>query len=133
MSREKIAAAMREYPDFPKEGILFKDICPVLADPKLLAATIELMTEPFAGKDLDLVLGIESRGFLLGPSIALKLGCGFAPIRKHGKLPGDVHAESYSLEYGEDRIEVQKGAMSDDKLLGIVKKNAVKVLSKPIP
>jgi adenine phosphoribosyltransferase len=91
--------------DFPKKGIVFKDITPLLADPKAFAATIDQMAEPFIGKGITVVAGIESRGFLLATPIAYRLGAGVVPIRKKGKLPRKTHSASYDLEYGQDSIE----------------------------
>jgi adenine phosphoribosyltransferase len=99
-----------DVPDFPKKGIIFKDITPLLADPKAFAATIDQMAEPFVGQGITIVAGIESRGFLLATPIAYRLGAGVVPIRKKGKLPRKVHSASYALEYGHDSIEAHADA-----------------------
>jgi adenine phosphoribosyltransferase len=99
-----------DVPDFPKKGIVFKDITPLLADPKAFAAAIETMARPFVGKGIGVVAGIESRGFLLATPIAYYLKAGVVPIRKKGKLPRKTHAASYDLEYGQDSIEAHVDA-----------------------
>ena len=106
----RIRALIRDVPDFPKPGILFKDITPVLADPGALAAAVAAMAEPFAGKGVDVVVGMESRGFLFGPGVAQLLGAGFAPARKPGKLPWETMSVSYDLEYGTDSLELHRDA-----------------------
>ncbi len=101
---------IREVPDFPKPGILFRDITPLLSAPDGLRAAIEALAAPFAGR-VDAVVGIESRGFLLGAPVALGLGVGLAIVRKPGKLPGTILEESYSLEYGTDRLQIHRDAL----------------------
>lgn len=96
---------IHDVPDFPKKGIVFKDITPLLADPKTFATAIDRMAEPFVGAGVQIVAGIESRGFLLATPIAYRLGAGVVPIRKKGKLPRAVRSASYALEYGTDSIE----------------------------
>ncbi|HAZ08248.1 MAG TPA: adenine phosphoribosyltransferase [Elusimicrobia bacterium] len=96
--------------DFPKKGVVFKDITPLLSDPKAFAAAIDRMSEPFVGSGVQIVAGIESRGFLLATPIAYRLGAGVAPIRKKGKLPRTVKSASYALEYGMDSIEAHADA-----------------------
>lgn len=102
---------IRDVPDFPRPGVGFKDITPLLADPKAFASTVEAMTEPFRSLGVDKVIGIEARGFIIAAPVALDLGAGFVPVRKAGKLPWEVHAESYALEYGEDTLEVHVDAV----------------------
>ena len=97
---------MREIPDFPKPGILFRDITPLLADAAALRAAATHIAAPFRGKGIERVLGIESRGFILGALAACELDAGFVPVRKAGKLPHAVLGESYALEYGTDRVEM---------------------------
>ena len=94
-----------DVPDFPKKGIVFKDITPLLADPKAFAHLIDGLIAPFQGKGVQVVAGVESRGFLLAPAMAAKLNAGVVPIRKKGKLPRAVKSASYALEYGTDSIE----------------------------
>ena len=103
---------IRDVPDFPKKGIVFKDITPLLADPKAFAEMIDRLAEPFLGKGIQIVAGIESRGFLLATPIAYRLGAGVVPIRKKGKLPRAVKSASYSLEYGVDSIEAHADAFA---------------------
>ena len=100
---------IKNVPDFPKKGIDFKDISPLLLDPQAFQASVDALAKPFEKGEIDLICGVEARGFIFSPSIAVKLGAGFMPVRKAGKLPGEVVMESYNLEYGDDRLEIQKG------------------------
>ena len=114
----RIRELIRDVPDFPKPGILFKDITPVLASPDAFAAAVEAMAAPFEGAEVDVVLGMESRGFLFGPGVAQRLGAGFAPARKPGKLPWKTVSVSYELEYGTDSLELhQDAATAGSKVL----------------
>ena len=106
-----IASYVRDVPDFPKKGIIFKDITPLLANPDALNETVSLLLKPFENEKIDVVCGIESRGFIFGSLIANRLGVGFVPIRKAGKLPSTTIAESYSLEYGTATIEIHEDAI----------------------
>lgn len=108
---ERLRATIRDVPDFPKPGILFKDITPVLADPKLFRATIDWFAELYAGEHIDAVVGMESRGFLFGAPLALELSAAFVPARKPGKLPYDRISEQYSLEYGSATLEMHVDAV----------------------
>lgn len=101
---------IHDVPDFPKKGIVFKDITPLLSDAKVFAAAIDRLAEPFIGAGVKIVAGIESRGFLLATPIAYRLGAGVVPIRKKGKLPRAVKSASYALEYGTDSIEAHADA-----------------------
>jgi adenine phosphoribosyltransferase len=103
---EKLRAAVRDVPDFPKAGVVFKDITPVLNDPVLFRASIDLFLERCRGRNIDKIVGIDARGFLFGSAVAYELGVGFVPIRKHGKLPYRTETAKYSLEYGEAEIEM---------------------------
>ncbi|MCC6680819.1 MAG: adenine phosphoribosyltransferase [Phycisphaeraceae bacterium] len=103
---------IRDIPDFPKPGIVFKDITPLLRDPAGLAMAVELMASPFRGKGVQLVCGAESRGFIFGTAIAQALSAGFVPIRKPKKLPAERLAVTYELEYGSDTLEVHRDAVS---------------------
>ena len=102
---EVVAGSLRDVPDFPSPGVLFKDITPLLADPRAFAIVIEDMAERHRGR-LDLVAGVEARGFVIGAVLAHALGVGFIPVRKAGKLPGKVTSIAYDLEYGSATIEV---------------------------
>jgi adenine phosphoribosyltransferase len=101
---------IRDVPDFPKPGIVFKDITPLLADPEALAETEEAMAAPFRDAGVTAVAGIESRGFIFGALLARRLGVGFLPIRKQGKLPAETHRVTYTLEYGDDVLEIHRDA-----------------------
>lgn len=108
---ERLRAAIRNVPDFPKPGILFRDITTFLAQPELVREAIEAMGARFDGR-FDAVAGIESRGFILGAPLAVSRGVPFVPLRKPGKLPAAVYSESYSLEYGTDALEVHRDAFA---------------------
>lgn len=108
---ERVGAALRDVPDYPRPGVLFKDIAPVLADGALLGAVVEALAQRYAGR-VDAVAGVEARGFVLGAPLAVRLGVGFVPIRKAGKLPGDLLSAAYDLEYGSASIEVQHDAFA---------------------
>ncbi|HWJ10434.1 MAG TPA: adenine phosphoribosyltransferase, partial [Nocardioides sp.] len=113
---EALTRLVRDIPDFPEPGVLFKDITPLLADPAGFAAVIDGLA--VAGRDatgatvVDKVLGMEARGFILAAPVALALGAGFVPVRKAGKLPADTHAVSYSLEYGEAVLELHRDSVA---------------------
>jgi len=104
------AAFIKDVPDFPRKGIVFKDITPLLADPEAFAAAVDRMAEPFLGAGIKVVAGIESRGFLLATPIAYRLKAGVVPIRKKGKLPRRTKSATYELEYGQDSIEAHEDA-----------------------
>ncbi len=101
---------IRDVPDFPKPGIVFKDITPLLTDPRGLNEAVQAMADPFVGK-VDTVLGIESRGFIFGAPVAIALGVGLALVRKPGKLPSDTAEKTYDLEYGTDTLEIHTDAI----------------------
>ncbi|KAE8658858.1 Adenine phosphoribosyltransferase 1 [Hibiscus syriacus] len=107
----KISSAIRVIPNFPKPGIMFQDITTLLLDTKAFRDTIDLFVERYRGKDISVVAGIEARGFIFGPPIALAIGAKFVPMRKPNKLPGEVISEEYSLEYGTDKMEMHVGAV----------------------
>ena len=102
---------IRHVPDFPKAGILFYDITTLLKDADGFKATIDLLSTPYLGQDIDVVVGIESRGFILGGAVAERIGAGFIPIRKPGKLPSKALKETYDLEYGKDALEIHHDAI----------------------
>ena len=106
-----LAIAIRTVPDFPKPGIQFKDITTVLADPALFAGSIELLTADFLPGSVDVVVGIDARGFIFAAGAALKLQAGFVPVRKKGKLPYQTHEQSYDLEYGSSTIAIHTDAI----------------------
>jgi adenine phosphoribosyltransferase len=107
----EIAAAIRNVPDFPKPGIQFKDITPVLADARLFAGSIDLLTQNFTPGSVDAVVGIDARGFIFAAAAALKLKAGFVPVRKKGKLPFTTHEEDYALEYGSATVAMHTDAL----------------------
>ena len=106
MNKQKIINSIRTVPDFPKKGIQFKDITTLLQDPELFSYTIDIFYEEFKNSNIDTVVGIESRGFIFAAPLALRLNCGMVLARKPGKLPSKIISEEYSLEYGEDSIEM---------------------------
>ena len=110
-----IESTIRDVQDFPKEGIIFKDITPLLQNPEALQESIDRMAAAVADVEFDLVCGIESRGFIFGTPLATKLGKGFIPIRKPGKLPWKTASESYELEYGSDTIEIHVDAADNGR------------------
>ncbi|KAK6938590.1 Phosphoribosyltransferase domain [Dillenia turbinata] len=109
---QKISSVIRVIPDFPKPGIMFQDITTLLLDTKAFKDCIDLFVERYKDKNISVVAGVEARGFIFGPPIALAIGAKFVPLRKPGKLPGEVIREEYSLEYGEDIMEMHVGAVN---------------------
>lgn len=107
----RIRSLMRDVPDFPKPGIMFRDVTTVLRDPVAWRATVDQMCDAVDAWDFDVVVGVESRGFILGSAMAYQLGVGFVPVRKPGKLPAAVHAVDYALEYGLDSLEIHRDAL----------------------
>ncbi|KAJ0963425.1 hypothetical protein J5N97_028547 [Dioscorea zingiberensis] len=107
----RIASSIRVIPDFPKPGIMFQDITTLLLKPKVFRDTIDMFVERYKDKEISVVAGVEARGFIFGPPIALAIGAKFVPMRKPNKLPGKVISEEYSLEYGTDRMEMHVGAV----------------------
>jgi len=117
-SAARLAGFIRDVPDFPKKGILFKDITPLLADPVALSEAIEALAARPVSAAPSLVVGIESRGFIFGSAVAARLGAGFVPVRKPGKLPAKTASETYALEYGTDTLEIHADAVSPgDRIL----------------
>lgn len=116
----RIQSLMRDVPDFPKPGILFRDVTTVLRDPVAWRATVDQLCDAVEGWDFDVVVGIESRGFILGSAMAYQLGVGFVPVRKPGKLPAAVHAVDYELEYGLDSLEIHQDALDPDHRVLVV-------------
>ena len=111
---------IRHIPDFPKAGILFYDITTLLSHPEGFKATIDRLSSPYMDKGIDAVIGIESRGFILGGAVAQRIGAGFIPIRKPGKLPGKALKQSYALEYGTDALEMHEDAITKGQRVLIV-------------
>jgi adenine phosphoribosyltransferase len=109
---ESIKSKIRTIPDWPKKNVMFRDITTLLKSPEGLKETVDLLYKRYAGKKIDVVVGIESRGFIIGAPLAYLLGCGFVPVRKPGKLPGACESEEYALEYGTDKIEIHKDAIN---------------------
>ena len=115
---QQFQEAIRTIPDFPKPGIQFKDITPILKDVTLLRSAVDILGDPFDGKGITKVVGMESRGFIMGAMLASRLGAGFVPVRKKGKLPYKTMAEEYELEYGTDVLEMHVDAIEPgDKVL----------------
>lgn len=110
-SPDSLRAAIRDVPDFPKPGIVFKDITPILADPRLFQNTITLLCEATRGEAIDKVVGIDARGFIFAAAVADRLRAGFVPVRKQGKLPWKTRGLSYTLEYGEAVVEIHEDAV----------------------
>ena len=107
----ELKKCIRDVPNFPKEGILFKDITTLLANPTAFKRAIDLLVKKFSGQRIDIVVGIESRGFIFGSVLAYKLGAGFVPVRKKGKLPYKTKSVTYELEYGSDTLEIHNDAI----------------------
>ena len=107
----ELRARVQDVSDFPKPGILFKDITPLLSDPHCLGVAIDLLAEPWMGRGVTHVLGIESRGFIFGAAVATRIAAGFVPVRKPGKLPRAADRVSYALEYGTDAVEIHRDAL----------------------
>jgi adenine phosphoribosyltransferase len=111
---------VRDIADFPEPGVVFKDITPLLADPNAYAATVDAVAEPFAGREIDKVLGIEARGFVFAAPIAYRHGAGFVPVRKPGKLPWEIERQEYELEYGTNLLEIHRDAVHPGERVLIV-------------
>jgi adenine phosphoribosyltransferase len=117
---EQLKSLIREVPDFPKKGILFYDITTLLKDKLGLATLIDALAEYYLPKQVDLVLGMEARGFIFGPALAYRLNAGFVPVRKPGKLPAETSKVSYDLEYGSNTLEIHKDAIEKGQRVIIV-------------
>ena len=111
MQNKTVRDYIRTIPDFPHEGILFRDVTTLFADARGMRLAVDQLLAPFAGTRIDAVAGLEARGFILGGAVAHQLGTGFVPIRKKGKLPGATHAQDYKLEYGEATMEIHVDAL----------------------
>lgn len=118
MSDFDFESLIYDIPDYPEPGVIFKDITPLFASPEGLAAVVDSIADHFADRGITKIVGAEARGFLLGAPVALRMGCGFVPARKPGKLPREVYSEQYALEYGTDELQIHKDALTaDDKVL----------------
>lgn len=102
---------IRDVPDFPKPGIIYRDVTPLLGDVEAFRITVDALADAFAGRPIDKVVGVEARGFILAAPVAYRLGAGFVPVRKPGKLPWHIESEEYALEYGVDRLEMHTDAV----------------------
>ena len=120
MTAESLRAKIREVPDFPKPGILFYDITTLIREPAAFREAIDLMTEPYRDAEIDVVVGMESRGFIFSAPMALDLGAGFVPVRKLGKLPAETISVEYELEYGTNTLEVHRDAIAPGQRVLIV-------------
>lgn len=123
MSESRVSllrSRIRDIPDFPEKGILFRDITPLLADVEAFRASIDMMAEQLDGERVDAVIGIESRGFMFGAALADKLGVGFVPVRKPGKLPAATYRAEYDLEYGSDAVEIHRDALEAGERVVVV-------------
>lgn len=117
MSKETLIKSIREIPDFPIPGILFYDVTTLFKDPWCLQELSNIMFEMYKEKGITKVVGIESRGFIMGPILATRLNAGFVPIRKPGKLPAEVLEESYDKEYGKDTVQIHKDALDENDII----------------
>jgi adenine phosphoribosyltransferase len=120
VSVETLRAQIREVPDFPKPGILFYDITTLIKQPRSFAECVDLMVEPFKDRKVDIVVGMESRGFIFSAPMAYVLGAGFVPVRKLGKLPAETISVEYALEYGTNTLEVHKDAIAPGQRVLVV-------------
>ena len=117
---EKLRATVRDVPDFPKKGIVFKDITPILKDGALFRASIDVFLEQCRGKKIDKIVGIDARGFLFGSAVAYELGIGFVPLRKKGRLPYKTESAAYTLEYGEAEMELHIDAITPGEQIVLI-------------
>ena len=120
MDLKTLESIIRDVPDFPKPGIVFKDITPLLANAEAFKATIDLMVARYQGSDLTKIVGVESRGFVFGAALAHALNLGLVLVRKPGKLPADTYSVSYALEYGTDTLEVHKDSFEPNDMVLVV-------------
>ena len=120
LNSDQLKKLIREVPDFPKKGILFYDITTLLRDKTGFAQLIDLFSEHYIGKNIDLILGMEARGFIFGPALAYRLNAGFVPVRKPGKLPAETCRVEYDLEYGSNALEIHKDAIEKGQRVLIV-------------
>jgi len=117
---ETLRKTVRDVPDFPKKGIIFKDITPIIGDGRLFRASVELFLERCRGKEIDKIVGIDARGFLFGSAVAYDLGVGFVPLRKKGRLPYKTESAAYTLEYGEAEMELHVDAIEKGEKIVLI-------------
>ncbi|HUX07418.1 MAG TPA: adenine phosphoribosyltransferase [Acidobacteriota bacterium] len=117
---DRLRQIIRDVPDFPKPGIVFKDITTLLAEPETFKRAIDLLAERYSDKGIDKVIGVESRGFIFGPAVAYLIGAGFVPVRKPGKLPAETISIEYELEYGTDTLEMHRDALKPGEKVIII-------------
>ncbi len=115
-----LASSIRTIPDYPKPGILFRDITTLLGDARAFRRAVDELVQPFAGRKIDKVAGIEARGFILGGAVAHQLSAGFLPVRKKGKLPAETLRQTYALEYGTDEVEIHKDALKPGETVLVI-------------
>ncbi len=115
--KETLAKNVRNIPDFPIQGVQFKDVTTLFKDPECLQILSDMLYDMYKDKGITKVVGVESRGFIMGPILATRLGCGFVPIRKPGKLPAETLEESYDKEYGTDTVQIHKDALSENDVV----------------
>ncbi len=115
-----LAQSIRTIPDYPKPGILFRDITTLLLDARAFRRAVDELVQPFAGRKIDLVAGIEARGFILGGAVAHQLSAGFLPVRKKGKLPAETLRQTYALEYGTDEVEIHTDAIKKGQTVLVI-------------
>ena len=120
MNPDVVRAKIREIPDFPKQGVVFKDITPLLGDPAAFSTAVDAIVVSFGRGSIDKVVGIEARGFIIAAPVAYHFGAGFVPLRKKGKLPWETMSESYDLEYGQETLEIHADAFAPDERVLIV-------------
>jgi len=120
MQSEQLQRFVRDLPDYPRPGILFRDITPLLADSQALSASIRLLADPFRSRGIQKIAAVEARGFIFGSAVAMELGAGFVPIRKKGKLPWKTDSASYALEYGTDTLQVHSDAFTPGESVLVV-------------
>ena len=120
MDADWLKAHVRDIPDYPQPGVVFKDITPLLRAPEVFAATVDELSAPYAGERIDKVLGIEARGFVFASPVAYHLAAGFVPVRKAGKLPWEIEREEYELEYGSDLLEIHRDGVEPGERVLII-------------
>jgi adenine phosphoribosyltransferase len=120
MNADELRACVRDIPDFPKPGVIYKDITPLLSNSDAFRSTIELIADHFAGAEIDRVLGVEARGFIIAAPVAYRFSAAFVPVRKAGKLPWEIEQQEYELEYGTDLLEIHRDAVQPGEQVLIV-------------